>query len=495
MLPRDEITHRAETERADPNQATHRSGSRPPTVRDQGEPGSIARFDRASTHLTGSPSASIGGRFIPSSFGDYELLEELGRGGMGIVFLAKQVGLNRTIALKTILAPHLAASDQITRFKREAEAAAKLDHPGIVAVYDSGTVDNIHYFSMAYVDGGSLSDRLRQGLFNQQQAVQLLIAIADAVAYAHDQGVVHRDLKPSNVLLNQKGDPLVADFGLAKIVSLDAEATVSGRVLGTPSYMSPEQAAGNIRGVGPHTDIYSLGAILYRLLTGRPPFQEDTISNTIRAVLDQEPLPPRNLRPGIERDLETICMKCLEKEVADRYQTVDELKQDLQRFANDQPIKARPVSVIRAVWRWYTGRQDSSALVAGGYAMILGTILTLWNLVGLVAVPMQSSYDAVRWVALNEILMGLIAQSLPMVVLGWFTLKRRPAAIYAGTLVAAAAFAFAISLYVGYTRLNSIQSRPFDALSALLLIMSAIGVILYLIALYAQRKRAASEKR
>ncbi len=508
MVPRDEINKQAipgqqkldpvKLDQADGDQPTHRSSSPPQTVFDVAEqqPTSCSGSQDAppDSHLA-PPFASLTDQFLHSAFGDYELIEELGRGGMGIVFKAKQVGLNRTIALKTILAPHLAAPDQIARFKREAEAAAQLHHPGIVSVYDSGTIQNIHYFSMAYVDGGSLSDLLQQGPMNRQQAVKLMIAIADAVAYAHHSGVVHRDLKPSNVLLNRHGEPLVADFGLAKIMSLDGEATASGRVLGTPSYMSPEQASGNIRRVGTHSDIYSLGAILYRMLTGRPPFQEDTATNTIRAVLDQEALPPRKLRPGIDRDLETICMKCLEKEIPDRYQSVDELKQDLQRFANDQPIRAQPIGVIRSVWRWYTGRRDSSAMVAGGYAMISGTILSLWNLVGLVAVPMQSSYDAIRTVAVTEIFIGLMAQSLPTVALGWFTLKRRPGAIYAGALVSGAAFGFALSLYVGYTRLNSIQSQPFDALSALLLIMSAIAVILYLIALYAQRKRAAWAKK
>lgn len=433
---------------------------------------------------------AVGRVGVPRSrFGDYELVEEIGRGGMGVVFKAKQLGLNRMIALKTILAPHLAGPDQILRFRREAEAAAKLDHSGIVSVYDSGTVQDTHYFSMAYIEGGSLSDLLKNGPMNQIEAARLIVTIADAVDYAHRQGVVHRDLKPSNVLLNRDGDPLVADFGLAKIMSLDSEATVSGRILGTPSYMAPEQASGKTSEVGPHSDIYAIGAILYRMLTGRPPFQEDTPSSTVRAVLDQDVVPPRKMRRGIHRDLETICLKCLEKEPADRYRSAGELAVDAQHFLNDEPIKAQPVGVIRSIWRWYTGRRDSSAQVAGGYAIIAGLILMIWNVMGLVAVSLQSSYDETRHNALAEIASGLFGQSIPTVVVGWYTLKRKRWALYGGALVTISAVCFTFWLYVGLTELNSIKSRPFDAQSALLLIISAIAMILYLTAVYALRKR------
>ncbi len=231
-------------------------------------------------------------------FGDYELLEELARGGMGVVFKARQVKLNRIVALKMILGGQFASDEQVRRFYVEAEAAANLDHPGIVPIYEVGQHEGQHFYSMGFVEGQSLSHRLADGPLPPREAAELIRKTAEAVAAAHQRGVVHRDLKPSNILLDAQGQPRVTDFGLAKRIESDSGLTAAGRVVGTPSYMPPEQAAGRIDEVGPLADVYALGATLYCLLTGRPPFQAANIPETLRQVIDQEPVSPRQLESG-----------------------------------------------------------------------------------------------------------------------------------------------------------------------------------------------------
>jgi serine/threonine protein kinase len=258
-------------------------------------------------------------------FGDYELLAEIARGGMGVVYKALQVKLNRVVALKMILAGQLAGEGDVKRFHAEAEAAAKLDHPGIVPIFEIGEHDGQHYFSMAYVEGTSLAKKVAAGPLPPREAAELLVKIAAAVQYAHRQGIIHRDLKPANVLLDSTGQPRVTDFGLAKQMRADSGLTGSGQILGTPSYMPPEQASGKIEQVGPTADVYALGAILYCLLTGRPPFQAASAIDTLRSVLEQEPVAPRQLDAHIPLDLETIALKCLEKSPARRYATANEL--------------------------------------------------------------------------------------------------------------------------------------------------------------------------
>jgi WD40 repeat protein/tRNA A-37 threonylcarbamoyl transferase component Bud32 len=289
---------------------------------------------------------------VRRSFGDYEILEELARGGMGVVYKARQVKLGRIVALKMILAGHLAAAEEVQRFYAEAEAAATLDHPGIVPIYEVGQCEGQHFFSMGYVEGQSLSRRVAAGPLTAREAARLVRQIADAIAYAHGQGVIHRDLKPSNVLIDKEGQPRVSDFGLARRQDRDSHLTTTGQVLGTPSYMPPEQAAGRIREIGPVSDVYGIGAILYAVLTGRAPFHSDNVVDTLRQVLEQEPVPPRQLNAAVPRDLETICLKCLQKEPRRRYGSARELVAELDRFLNDEPILARPVgSLVRGV-RW-----------------------------------------------------------------------------------------------------------------------------------------------
>ncbi len=252
-------------------------------------------------------------------FGDYELLGEIARGGMGVVYRALQKKANRIVALKMILSGQLASVEEVQRFRSEAEAAALLDHPNIVPVFDVGQHEGRHYFSMGYVEGDRLSDRLHDGPLPPPEAARLVKSVTAAIACAHDHGVIHRDLKPSNVLLDRNGSPRVTDFGLAKQVGSDSNLTATGQVMGTPSYMPPEQAAGDLSRIDVRSDVYSLGAILYTLVTGRPPFQAAQMVETLRQVIDDDPVEPRVLNPAVDPDLETICLKCLEKEPSRRY--------------------------------------------------------------------------------------------------------------------------------------------------------------------------------
>jgi eukaryotic-like serine/threonine-protein kinase len=281
----------------------------------------------------------------------YEILGEVGRGGMGVVYKARQTELNRVVALKMILAGGHAGAEALQRFHLEAEAAARLQHPNIVQVHAVGTSDGVPFFSLEFCPGGSLAQRLDGTPWPTRQAAELVATLARAVQAAHDAGVVHRDLKPANVLLTGDGLPKITDFGLAKMLDDSSGLTHSGAVIGTPSYMAPEQAGGRVRTVGPAADIWALGAILYELLTGRPPFKAATPFDTVMLVLESSPAPPRLLNPMIDRDLETICLKCLEKDPARRYLSAAELANDLHRFCEGESISARSYNLIDWVAR------------------------------------------------------------------------------------------------------------------------------------------------
>jgi len=309
-------------------------------------------------------------------FGDYEIVREIARGGMGVVFQARQVTLNRPVALKMILAGQLADDTDVRRFHTEAEAAANLDHPGIVPVYEVGQHEGQHYFSMAFVEGTSLSQRLADGPLPGRDAAGLVRRVAEAIQYAHERGVIHRDLKPANVLLDQSGNPRVTDFGLAKRVQSDSGLTGSGQIMGTPSYMPPEQAGGRRGEVGPAADVYALGATLYALVTGRPPFQAATAMDTVIQVLSDEPVAPRRLNASVPRDVETICLKCLEKDPARRYPSAQALADDLGRYLAGEPIVARPVTRLERAVKWARRKPAIAALLA------LVTVVTLAGLSG-----------------------------------------------------------------------------------------------------------------
>ncbi len=302
-----------------------------------------------SRHSAGADVSAMENKL--KNFGDYELLEEIARGGMGVVYKARQPKLNRIVALKMILAGQLAGEEDVARFHAEAEAAANLDHPGIVPVYEVGEHEGQHFFSMGFVEGESLADRIKDGPLPPREAAEYTKKIAQAIAFAHERGVIHRDLKPANVLLDQKDQPKVTDFGLAKIVEGDSGLTATGQILGTPSYMPPEQAAGQLDRVNEAADIYSLGAMLYTLITGRPPFQADSHLDTLMQILEQDPAPPRLLNPKVDRDLETICLKCLEKDPARRYASAGTLSADLDRFTEGEAISVKSLNLLDRVAR------------------------------------------------------------------------------------------------------------------------------------------------
>ena len=309
-------------------------------------------FQRIATPLSDKP---IGRPFVPPMvryFGDYELLDEIARGGMGVVYRARQTSLNRTVALKMILSGHLASEDDVKRFRSEAEAAASLQHPNIVAIHEVGKHGDHHYYSMDYVVGSTLAAITKETTLPARQAAQYVKQTADAVHFAHQEGVLHRDLKPSNVMIDQQGQVRITDFGLASKADGNSDLTRTGQILGTPSYMPPEQAQGKRSLIGAASDVYSLGAILYELLTGRPPFRAASVVETIQQVVSTEPASPRLLNRAVPRDLDTICLKCLEKEPHKRYGTAQILSEDLGRFLRGEPIHARAISRLARFERW-----------------------------------------------------------------------------------------------------------------------------------------------
>lgn len=302
---------------------------------------------------------------LPRTFGDYELIEEIARGGMGVVYKARQAGLKRTVAVKMILGGQLASVADVQRFRAEAEAAAHLQHPNIVAIHEVAEHEGQHFFSMDYVEGKSLAEIIRHTPLPAAEAASYVKTIAEAIHYAHQRGILHRDLKPSNVLIDSSNQPRITDFGLARKMTLESDLTLTGQVLGSPNFMPPEQAAGRIAQFGPPSDVYSLGAILFCLLTGRPPFVAETLADTLEHVRHSTPLSPRILNPSIPRDLETICLKSLEKDPRRRYGTAQELADELARFLAGEPIHARPVTKIEKAWRWSRRHPAVSGLSAG----------------------------------------------------------------------------------------------------------------------------------
>ncbi|HBI42807.1 MAG TPA: hypothetical protein DDY78_08105, partial [Planctomycetales bacterium] len=320
-----------------------------------GDGGTIAQAAPSASALVAAPSMIR----VPG----YEILGELGRGGMGVVYKARQLGLNRLVAIKMILSGDYAAAGDLARFRLEAEAVAKLQHPNIVQVYAIDEVDGKPYFCLEFVNGGPLQKKFAGNPQPPRQAAHLIEKLAEAMEYAHQRHIVHRDLKPANVLLTETGDPKVADFGLAKRLDEQDSQTQTGSILGTPSYMAPEQAQGNTRDVGPGADIYSLGAILYEALVGRPPFKGETVLDTLELVRSQEPVSPSRLQPKIPRDLETICLKCLQKDPKNRYLSSGALAEDLRRFRKGEPILARPTPAWERAWKWARRRPLAAALV------------------------------------------------------------------------------------------------------------------------------------
>src|SRR6266581_886204 len=316
-----------------------------------------------------------------ADFGDYELLEVIGRGGQGVVYRARQKSLNRTVALKVIGLGHWATEAHLKRFRREAESAASLEHPCIVPIYEVGERDGSCYFSMKLVEGGQLDDVAKRESMPIRRAVELIAKVAHTVHYAHEHSILHRDIKPGNILLDQKGEPHLTDFGLARLVETESTVTRTLEMLGTPSYMAPEQAAGNKAQLTSATDVYGLGAVFYQLLTGHPPFAGGTTYETVRMVLETQPRQPRLCNPNVDRDLETICLKCLEKEPAKRYASAEAVAEDIERFLRNEPIRSRRSSRLEHVWRWCKKKPlVASLIVALTLVVAIGVAGALWEL-------------------------------------------------------------------------------------------------------------------
>src|SRR5437016_10715995 len=314
---------------------------------------------------------------ILSEFGDYELLKEIGRGGQGVVYRAHQKSLNRIVALKVIGLGPWATETHLKRFRREAEAAASLEHPGIVPIHEVGERDGQCYFSMKFIEGGQLDEVARREPMPIRGAVELIAKVARTVHYAHEHGILHRDIKPGNILLDKNGEPHLTDFGLARLV--EAESTITGTLeaMGTPSYMAPEQATGETTKLSKATDVYGLGAVFYQLLTGHPPFAGGTTYETIKLLLETEPRQPRLLNPKIDRDLSTICLKSLEKDPQRRYSSALALAEDLERWRKHEPIRARPTGMFTRGRKWVRRNPTIAVLVALllALAVPLGTMI------------------------------------------------------------------------------------------------------------------------
>ncbi|HVU40940.1 MAG TPA: serine/threonine-protein kinase [Xanthobacteraceae bacterium] len=360
---------------------------------------------RTATLATPRPASAR----MPSSepvlrqFADYELLEELGRGGMGVVYRARQISLDRIVALKMVLRGDMASAADLARFRTEAEAAARLDHPGIVPVYEVGDFEGQPYFTMKYVEGTTLARRLAEGPLTARETAQLLAPVARAIHYAHSRGVLHRDLKPSNILIDAEGRPHVSDFGLAKRVEAEMNLTLSGAILGTPAHMAPEQAAGTRGKLGPTSDVYSLGTILYQMLTGRPPFQAASPVDTVLLVLEQDPLPPRLVNPRADRELEMIALKCLQKPQDLRYESAKLMADDLEAFLADEPTAARSGIFVQVLARAFRETHHATVLENWGllwmwHSLALLTTCLLTNLMQWTGVSSPFFYVAL-WTA------------------------------------------------------------------------------------------------
>src|SRR5438093_7898249 len=338
----------------------------------------------ACDEATGAPPVKIAAHAgeLLGELGDYELLEVVGRGGQGVVFRARQKSLNRIVALKVIGLGQWATKAHLKRFRLEAEAAASLDHPCIVPIYEVGERDGQCYFSMKFIEGGQLDEVVKQTPISIRRAVELIAKVARTVNYAHEHGILHRDIKPGTILLDAKGEPQLTDFGLARLVESESTVTRTLEVLGTPSYMAPEQAACNnpaTAGLTSATDVYGLGAVLYQLLTGHPPFAGGTTYETIKLLLETEPRPPRLWNPKVDRDLSTICLKCLEKDPQRRYSSALALAEDLERWLKHEPIQARRTGVIARGKQWLQRNPTVAAMVALSLALIAAVGVIVWK--------------------------------------------------------------------------------------------------------------------
>jgi hypothetical protein len=435
----------------------------------------------------------------------YELLEELGRGGMGVIFKARQVSLGRLVALKMVLAGGFQSAEARARFLAEAAAVARLHHPNIVQVFECGTHDERPYFSMELCEGGALAQRLRSGPLPPREAAALLRSLAEGAQAAHDRGIIHRDLKPGNVLLagggreSPEGErpagglppltefvPKIGDFGLAKQANQDV--TGSGTVFGTPSYMAPEQTV-DARAIDHRADVYALGAILYECLAGRPPFQAATPLDTLDQVRHREPVPVRQLQPGVPRDLETICLKCLGKEPRQRYATARALADDLGRFLRGEPIRARPGGALARLGRWC--QRPRRVPDAGRLAILLHGSLALWKALAVVLIALGIGIvppDPGEGVVQLLVLIGLL--NVPQIGVGFATLAGWPPALWVGTVLSLFHVAVGSAcLLTSWLTVGGLFDEPDTRwlLFCVLIIPACSQLLAYVVALVAQR--------
>jgi len=418
----------------------------------------------------------------------YDVVEEIGRGGMGIVYKARQLGLDRPVALKTILFGKVSNADHVARFRVEAQAIARLQHPNIVQIHEIGEDCGLPFISLELVEGGTLATKLGGVPLLPELAARIAEVLARAIQVAHGNGIIHRDLKPSNVLLTMEGIPKITDFGLAKQVDRDWGQTQSGAVIGTPSYMGPEQAAGMTELIGPKTDVYSLGAILYEMLTGRPPFRGATVLDTLDQVRSQEPLPPRRL-VKVPRDLEAICLKCLEKDPRKRYESAELLADDLCRYLDGEPTVARSPGLPTRALLWCQRPQRIKE--AGGFMIFISLVMATWNIIGQITFRFgflqPNDLDAAIW-QLDVVFFLLY---LPLFAIGIFTVKGKPAAIWAGAFITLFNLALTIAACIGIERILPLVDMggimrdpgPRLPLFTLLAMFSVIQFLSFMIAL------------
>src|SRR6476660_6651120 len=349
--------------------------------------GSPENIERVGANAAPDTKSAARAAELLGELGDYELLEEIGRGGQGVVFRARQKSLNRTVALKVISLGQWASKAHLKRFRLEAEAAAHLEHPGIVPIHEVGERDGQCYFSMKFVEGGQLDEVVRRAPMSIRQGAELIAKVARTVHYAHEHGILHRDIKPGNILLDKHGEPHLTDFGLARLLETESTVTRTKEVLGTPSYMAPEQAVGETKKLTSATDVYGLGAVLYQLLTGHPPFAGGTTYETIKLLLDTEPQPPRSFNSKIDRDFSTICLKCLEKDPQRRYSSALALAEDLDHWLKHEPIGAKRSGFFTHGRKWVRRNPSTTVLVTLLIALAVGLSISIWKHKPAVLIP------------------------------------------------------------------------------------------------------------
>jgi serine/threonine-protein kinase len=445
------------------------------------------------------PVAAAGADLAPPAIPGYRLDGTLGRGGMGVVYRAVHERLGRPVALKVVLAGEQASARDLTRFVAEAEAAATVRHPNVVEVYDAGQHAGLPFLALELVPGGTLAERLAAGPLPPREAARLIEAVARGVAACHAAGVLHRDLKPANVLLAADGTPKVTDFGLAKRPAAGDGLTATYAVVGTPSYMAPEQARGDSKSVGPAADVYALGATLYHLLTGRPPFHGPTPADTLMQVLADDPVPPRRLQPGVPRDLELVTLKCPEKAPARRYPSAAAVADDLRRWQAGEPVSVRRPGVQARFGAWC--RRIDRVRDAGAFSLFLAVILAAWNCLGIVHYTLVPSATPDPGRAVRQLVASLVWTTVPASLIGYGCLRTWRPAFWIGMAAALGYLVFTVGCMIGPAWVISVvdaggmhQANP-DArapLFGLLSVLAAAQFAAYVagaIALHANRDR------